>query len=166
MKKLLLAAIFLTGILKAQDHTVQSIGYVPPHSYMQNNTFIDTDDIYSDPIPVGFNFEFYGVEYTELLIGGNDVINFNASEAYGFCLWQFEEGVPNIDRVIKNSIYGAFHDLLPENSSTSQINYAFYQTAPNRIFVINFYQVAYFQYTEITATSQIVLYKTTNNIFI
>ena len=164
MKKLLLVLIFFTGVLNAQDYTVQSIGFTPPHSYVQTNSDINVDDGYSGVLPIGFDFEFYGNLYSQLIIGGNGVINFNASEANSYCIWTFSEDIPSIDLEIKNAIYGVYHDLDPSISTISEINYAYYGTAPNRRFVVNFYEINHFTCNDIATTTQIVLYETTNNI--
>ena len=36
-----------------------------------------TDDSFSGPVPIGFNFTFYGNVFTQCTIGSNGIISFN-----------------------------------------------------------------------------------------
>lgn len=166
MKVKLLLLVFLLNFLciQAQDYVVESIGFNPPHSYIQTGTSIDADDEFSNLIPLDFDFDFYGITYSDVVIGGNGVINFNVFEAGEYCAWVFEEDIPDINMDIKNSIYGVYHDMDPSANQTNEINYAQYGTAPNRRFVVNFYQVPHFSCNNLITTVQIVLYETTNTI--
>ncbi len=136
---LLLIVSFLN--LKAQDYVVESIGFTPPHSYIQEASGVLLDDGYSGVIPLGFDFEFYGIIYNEVVIGGNGILNFNISVANGYCPWEFEQDLPSETMQIKNSIFGVYHDMNPTVSQDAEINFSQYGTTPNRRFVVNFYQV-------------------------
>ena len=159
---LLLLVSFLN--LKAQDYVVESIGFTPPHSYTQVDSGVQLDDQYSGVISLGFDFEFYGNTYSEIIIGGNGILNFNISNANGGCPWNFDQDIPSTSLDIKNSIFGVFHDMDPSTSQDAEINFAQYGTVPNRRFVVNFYQVPHFSCNDIESTIQVVLYETTNNI--
>ncbi len=166
MKFKLLLVVFLLNILciTAQDYVVESIGFAPPHSYTQINSNVNIDDGYSSVIPLGFDFDFYGITYSNVVIGGNGILNFNISEAENSCPWNFSFDIPSVGLEIKNSIFGVYHDMDPSVSEDAEINYAQYGTVPNRRFVVNFYQVPQFSCNEIISTIQVVLYETTNTI--
>lgn len=164
MKKLLLFAVFTAFSiqLSAQGYTVEAIGYNPPHSYVNIPTTLMIDDFYSEVIPLDFDFEFYGQTYNELVIGTNGVISFDTSLASGYCPWNFEEDVPDINFPIKNAILAPYQDYNPGISG--ELNYATYGTAPNRRFVLNLYQLPLFACNDLFNTIQVVLYETTNTI--
>ncbi len=166
MKVKLLLLVFLLNFLwiNAQDYVVESIGFNPPHSYILMNANVNMDDVYTGIIPLGFDFDFYGITYSNVVVGMNGVINFDTFYAGTVCPWQFDEDIPSINMEIKNSIFGVYHDMDPSVSSDEEINYAQYGTAPNRRFVVNFYQVPHYGCNEIRSTVQIVLYETTNTI--
>ncbi|WP_443633022.1 T9SS type A sorting domain-containing protein [Candidatus Marifrigoribacter sp. Uisw_064] len=166
MKKitLLLLLSFVACSITAQDYVVESIGFNPPHSYIQANANTNSDDLYSGIIPIGFDFEFYGNTYNDVVIGGNGIINFDTTLAGGFCPWTFDQDLPSTTMETNNAIFGAYHDMDSSVSSTDEVNYAQYGTAPNRRFVVNFYLVPHFQCNDIISTFQIVMYETTNNI--
>jgi len=161
---LLLLLSFVSLSITAQDYVVESIGFTPPHSYLQEGTGINIDDGYSNVIQLGFDFDFFGNTYNEVVIGGNGIINFDIGLAGGFCPWAFEEDLPSTTMQTKNAIFGAYHDMDPSVSSIDEINYAQYGTAPNRRFVVNFYLVPHFSCNDIESTFQIVMYETTNDI--
>lgn len=168
MKKItiLFYLLLVCMVGQAQDYVVQSIGYNPPHSYNQESTLINIDDIYSDAIDIGFTFNFYGEDHNQLVIGSNGVLNFDITNANGFCDWQFEEGVfPYLEFPIKNSILGPYHDVdvsVVDNPDVAYINYGQFGTAPNRRFVVNFYENPQFSCNDLISTSQVVIYETTN----
>ena len=168
MKVKLLLFVFLLNFLciNAQDYIAESIGFNPPHSYIQMNANVNMDDQYTEVIPMGFDFDFYGITYSNVVIGMNGVINFNISSAGDYCEWQFDNNIPNVNFPIRNSIFGVYHDLDPVVSQNEEINYAQYGTAPNRRFVVNFYEVPHYSIScnNLISTIQTVLYETTNNI--
>ncbi len=166
MKKSLIIIYLFLFILnvQAQDYVVESIGFTPPHSYTQVDSNVDIDDMYSGVINLGFDFVFYSNTYNEAIIGDNGIINFDVVEANGSCPWNFFQDIPSEAMEIKNSIFGVYHDMDPGVSQEDEINYAQYGTAPNRRFVVNFYQIPHFSCNDLISTIQVVLYETTNTI--
>ena len=51
-----------------------------------NQVFL-TDDSYSAPVNIGFNFDFYGNTYNQLTIGSNCILSFDLALANGYCPW-------------------------------------------------------------------------------
>ncbi|WP_203295280.1 gliding motility-associated C-terminal domain-containing protein [Luteirhabdus pelagi] len=129
-------------------------------------TNLTIDDQWTAPIDITFPFNFYGNEYTELVIGANGQISFDTSLAGGFNDWGIEPGelLPiNNSSFPFNTIFGAFHDMDPGvNPAPDRINYFITGTAPFRIFVLNFNAIPQFSCNDISSTQQIVLYETYN----
>ena len=157
---------------KATDsYTVSSIPFTNLFSYtslnlIPNNPSGYNDDYWTSPISLPFEFSFYGNCYTSLMIGTNGVITFDFTNqtSFGVCPFLYELSIPNTNFPVLNAIYGVFQDLNYSNSSPTQsINYYTAGTAPNRVFVINYYEMPhYFNQSNNFQSSQIVLYETTN----
>ena len=130
------------------------------------STSLTIDDRYSNPVPIGFTFPFYGTPYTQLLASANGYLTFDISLADAFSDWNLTPGnVPNAsyDPAL---IMGPWHDLDPSvtNSPTQQIKYNLVGTAPTRKWVLSFYKVPLFQAAcnpLIENTHQIVLHEST-----
>src|SRR5690554_2146910 len=55
---------------------------------LDNPTYVSlTDDKFSGVIPMGFVFNFYGIDYNKCLIGSNGMISFDLSKANGYNGW-------------------------------------------------------------------------------
>lgn len=158
-----LTASFLnTG--ETSDYEATSIPYDPPFPFTGGTPVsVNTDDVWSETIPLPFEFCFYGENYTEFLIGSNGVMTFDTvdNEPGGFCDWSFSESVPN-PNLISAAIFGAYMDIDPSVGGSGTINYAFFGEAPCRTLVVNFPSIPYFSCNNQSMTSQIVIYETTN----
>ena len=127
------------------------------------------DDEWSNLIPLPFKFCFFGVSYYQLSIGSNGIITFDSTvipNSPGACTWSltsYTTGIPNplMTSTPKNSIMGPYQDIDPAFGGV--ITYQTIGTAPYRIFVVNYYNDAYYSCRRSdTATSQILLYEGTN----
>jgi len=117
-------------------------------NFGENGIFLDNstplfmgDDEYSQVIPIGFNFSFYGNTYNQCVIGTNGIISFDLAKANGYCSWDLTNsgGLPNNSNSdAKNSIMPAYHDLdpTPFASPQGQIVFQTIGNAPNRRFVV------------------------------
>lgn len=144
------------------SYEVCSIDFNPPYAFNTGTPiFVNQDDIYSGVVNLPFNFCFYGNTYSQLVVGANGVISFNAAYANQFCPWAFNQNVPNANLPL-NAIFGAYHDMDP--SICGSVRYGVLGVAPCRVFVVNFDQVCHFSCTNLRTTQQIVLYETTNAI--
>lgn len=122
-----------------------------------------TDDQYSGIIPLGFTFNYFGVDYTQCLISSNNYITFNTGSANGYSPWSIPGPVPgNGVTELFNSVMGPWQDILPPSGGA--VRYAMFGTAPNRVFVTSFCSVAMFSCTNLYFTSQIKLFEGTNEI--
>jgi hypothetical protein len=156
----LVAVPFETGATSSYE--VNSIPYNPPYPFNAGiPAFVGIDDIWSDIIPLPFNFCFFGNTYNQIVIGANGLITFDITNANMYCPWPFTNSIPN-PALPLNSISGAYHDIDP--SICGNIYYDVFGAAPCRTFVVNFDQVCHFQCNSIVTTQQIVIYETTNAI--
>ena len=126
-----------------------------------NGTPIDTwenngDDGYFN-LPLGFDFPFYDIVYTDAFIGTNGYISF------GQGYWEyFFEGIPHPSNP-NNAIYGFGVDLTPQIDSIPQgaVYYRFLTapnlTAPNRL-VVEWDQVPHYPDID-PVTFEIILYE-------
>ena len=129
-------------------------------------TSISTDDKWSHLITIPFDFKFFGNTYNQLIIGDNGVVSFDINRSSpqtqkpdDYCQWQFNTTLPSTD-MFRNAIFGAYHDLYIPAGGT--IEYYTSGTAPERIFVITFDNVAHYSCNSDKTTQRILLYETTN----
>ena len=127
-----------------------------------------TDDVYSPTIPIGFCFQFYGLTYTQCVVGSNGLITFTAADANDYCPWSFSAALPS-NSLPMNSIMAPFHDIDPSinpASGTSDIKYKTIGTAPCRTFIVSWSNTPMFSGScnSLIADQQLILYETTNYI--
>ncbi|MBA4152905.1 fibronectin type III domain-containing protein [Flavobacterium sp.] len=168
------ATFFETG--DTTTYNVSSIPFTPPFPFTGGiPTSVDIDDRWSNVIDLPFNFCFFGQNYTKALVGSNGVISFDiqgevpggAQIPDGYCAWPFTQTIPNAAFPIKAAIYGPYQDINPAVTTPPaqpSINYQVLGTAPCRVLVVNFSEVAQFSCNTSVPlqTSQIVLYETSN----
>lgn len=158
-----LSATFLqTG--ETSSYEVAPIGYNPPFPSTGGTPIsVNTDDVWSDPIPLPFDFCFYGGTYSEILIGSNGVITFDLvnNEPNGFCDWSFSDPIPS-NNLFSTTIFGPYMDIDPSIGGSGIINYTIFGEVPCRTMVVNFPVIPYFSCQELNMTTQIVIYETTN----
>jgi len=115
-----------------------------------------TDDQWSGVIPLPFPFTFYGNVYNQCIIGSNNEIGFNTANAGLYNTWPISNALPSATPAdLHNCVMGPWQDLLPPSGGT--IKYATVGTAPNRVFVADYCNVAMFQCTSLTYSSQLQL---------
>lgn len=158
-----LSATFLqTG--ETTSYEVAPIDYNPPFPSTGGTPIsVNTDDIWSDPIPLPFDFCFYGGTYSEILIGSNGVITFDLvnNEPNGFCDWSFSDPIPS-NNLFSTTIFGPYMDIDPSIDGSGIINYTIFGEVPCRTMVVNFPVIPYFSCEDLNMTTQIVIYETTN----
>ena len=136
-------------------------------------TSINTDDVWSDVIDLGFEFCFFGETYNQVLIGSNGVLSFELENANGFNGWNIDPGdtLPNGTNTTLSqaNIFGVAHDIDP--GDCGEINYIVLGSYPARQFVVNYNDVCHFGFScvdengnDYTSTSQIILYESSNSI--
>lgn len=153
----------------AQTYTVQSIPYTP-YPYAGDGTEIPiVDDQYSDIIPIGFTFNFFGNNYSELLVATNGYLTFDLLDATGYSPWNIAGPIPDSIATYAptNAIMGPWHDIYPGAFGApfpGTVGYALYGAAPYRRFVVSYYEIPYFSCVDSSYTGQIILYETINAI--
>jgi hypothetical protein len=119
------------------------------------------DDQWSPVINLPFPFTFYGNVYNQCIIGSNGEVGFNIASANMYNTWPIGAPVPSINPLdLRNTVMGPWHDLYPPGGGT--IRYATVGTAPNRIFVADWCNVAMFSCTFQQCSQQIQLHENGN----
>lgn len=123
-----------------------------------------TDDSWTPLIPMGMSFNFYGSSYSNIVIGSNGIVSFNAANASAYCAWSLS-GTPLPSSSVaqcNNSLMVAHQDLNPSNGTSGPIQYQLLGTAPNRQFVILYNGVTMFSCTNSCAYIGYIFYETSN----
>lgn len=147
------------------SYSVQSIPYAP-FSYTTGTSIIaNQDDIWSSVLNLGFPFCFYGNTFTQGVVGSNGQLTFSLGVANQTNGWSITAPIPSLANMPGNTICAAFRDIDP--TSSGNIYYATYGTAPCRSFVISWNNIPMFSNpgscTGIpNSTFQLVLHETTN----
>lgn len=119
-----------------------------------------TDDQYSQVIPIGFSFNFYGNNYNQCLISTNGYITFDLSGAGGYSPWSISNPIPSSANPT-DAIMGPWQDVNPGVGGS--ILYASFGTAPNRRFVVQ-WDNPMFSCTSMCFGNQIIIYEGSNEI--
>jgi len=165
------AGYFYAG--QTTTYTAIPIPYLPNPYNVGTPILVNIDDTWSNVINLPFNFCFYGVNYSQVVIGSNGIISFNTTVAGAICPWSFTGTAPLPSATVPvNSIMGIYQDIDPTNQGS--IYYQLAGTAPCRKLIVSYYNIPYFGDPNsvsvgacsqpLFATTQIVLYETTNAI--
>lgn len=125
--------LFFTGllnlwccILHGQSYTLSQTGTYAIE--IDNPTFISANGDEITQIPIGFNFDFFGVTYTDCFVGGDGFITFN-SDSYMYCCGQ---EIP--DAAGPNNLIAAAWS----NMDFVSVHYEVFGTEPYRRLVVTF----------------------------
>ena len=158
----LTATPFATGA--TTTYTVGSIAHTPPIAYNQaggNAVSVGTDDVWSNPISLPFNFCYFGTNYTTINVGSNGTIQFGGGTAGGsFQPWSYTASCPSTALTTAGDIFGVYHDIDPTVAGT--VKWYLLGTAPCRIFVVSYNELGHFSCNALRSTHMMVLYETTN----
>ena len=147
-----------TQIKSTTTYTVSNILFAPFAYGPQLPTTINmNDDSQSGPFQIGFNFCFFGNNYSQFYIGSNGWISFSSGQPTTFT----STPIPSLAATVpKNSIMGPWQDWHP--GLGGQISYQMQGTAPCRRLVVTWSNIPMYQCTNIFGSFQIVIYETTN----
>jgi gliding motility-associated-like protein len=123
---------------------------------------LNVDDGFSGVIPIGFNFDFYGNTYNQVVVSSNMYLSFDITQANGYSPWSINNAIPNPANPL-NAIMYPWQDINPSASPTDFIGYKTVGTAPNRKFYIVYKNIPMFNST-IEACSGVILYEGSNKI--
>ena len=127
-----------------------------------NDANIYVDDTYGGVIDMGFDFEFYGNAYNQVILSSNNYLSFNVANAGAYSNWAINQPVPNNFDAPLNAILCPWQDIYPGVNGNGTIQYATIGQAPNRVFIASFCGIPMFSCTDICYSSQIKLYETSN----
>jgi hypothetical protein len=121
-------------------------------------TFIGLgDDQVSGAVPLGFNFDFYGIPYSQAYVSSNGFLTFNSDSDDGCCNGQF---LPSNNSDPSNLIAGFWDDL---NLPQGNIRYQTTGTAGSQQLVVGFYDVQHY-FNGPPVTFEMILFEGSNNI--
>ncbi|MFM7645713.1 MAG: gliding motility-associated C-terminal domain-containing protein [Sphingomonadales bacterium] len=156
-------------IKQTNEYVTTTPAYLPFSYSTTTGTVISSiyvDDTWSQPIPIGFNFCYYGNTFLSILVGSNSGFTFDISRAgsgSGYSISTTTGAIPNTSYA-PNMIFGPYHDINPAiTSANRRIEWRVEGTAPTRRFIASFNDVLYFgtSCTTQRATHQMVLYEST-----
>jgi hypothetical protein len=128
------------------------------------NAGVTFDDRYTGVLPIGFNFNFYGVNYTQCVIGSNGMINFNVGVAGTYHPWPISAALLG-NASARNAICGPWCDMDITTIQGGTVTFATSGVAPFRRFTATWCTVPMYN-NGICAgqrtTTQIILYETCN----
>lgn len=146
-------------------YSIQSIPYTPYSFNTGTSIIANQDDIWSGITPLGFNFCYFGNTFSNCIIGSNGQLSFNTTLANGSDGWAISAAIPSLADMPGNTICAAFRDTDP--TSSGNIYFAYYGTAPCRALVVSWDNVPMFGSScsaTPNSTYQLVLYENTNYI--
>lgn len=120
-----------------------------------------SDDQYSGVIPMTFDFAYYGNIYNQLVISSNSYVTFDLTQAGGGSAWGINTASPNA-ATTNNRIMFPWQDTNPDTGGI--ISYMVCGEAPNRVFIVDYFEVGMFSCAGITFTNQLKLFETSNRI--
>jgi gliding motility-associated-like protein len=148
-----------TPIYETVDYALDQIDYNPFPFIGANEVTVNSDDAYSNPIDLPFEFCFYGGFYDQVVLGSNGLVSFDvAANAGGFNAWQINDPIPGNNDML-NAIACPFHDINP--ASGGGFYSSVYGVAPFRVVVFSFNNVNAFS-CQTTSTQQVAMYESTN----
>jgi hypothetical protein len=133
--------------------TAQAISFAPESGPLANSVLLGDDET-TGPLPIGFEFAFFGNRYTTVKVSSNGFIGFDADMSHGCC----SGGVLPSDDGVNNLIALAWTDLYPPGGG--QIAYETRGSAPNRRLIISYTAVPWCCEAGVDrVTSQVILYE-------
>ncbi|MDQ3516172.1 MAG: hypothetical protein M3403_05290, partial [Gemmatimonadota bacterium] len=119
------------------DYTVASIPIGQDPTPTGTHPNLGDDDFTTGLIPIGFDFEFFGVTYSQVNISTNGLVGFDAGMRDGCCNG---EPIPLTD-LPNNVIAALWSDLTPDEGG--QVTYGVIGLAPSRRFVVHYRNVSF-----------------------
>jgi hypothetical protein len=114
-----------------------------------------TDDSVSAAIPIGFTFNYAGLNYTQLYIASNGMLFFNATLPTGTWWTNSTVATAQVTYTISNALMPYWDDLNPAGVA-GRVKYQTLGVTPNRQFVVSYLAVPHFSGAG-TNTFQVVL---------
>ena len=113
---------------------------------------------------IGFTFNFYGTNYTQVAVSSNGYLNFDSGPS-DFYPDDFDNDCPIPDANDPNTaIYALWDDLDP--SAGGEIYVYTSGTAPGRVFIVQYHNVPFWDDNDVTVRFQVILVESSNLILI
>lgn len=140
---------------------------LPPEVYYQGiSSGLNGDDNGSAALPIGFDFTFYGNTYSQFYITSNGMITFSDyryTVDWGNWPYYVNTAIPNTNSP-NNYIAAFWDDTTAYNDLNERILYKTLGTAPNRMLVVQYTNVGFYNDPTPLGTFFIILYEGSNNI--
>jgi len=146
----------ILGILASTSYLQSTTAY-NPDSYTTGTSVFLSDDSQTGILPIGFPFCYFGVQYTNCIIGSNNWLGFVAGQT---STWVTVPIPSNTGNAPRGTIMGPWQDINP--GVGGQIRYQVHGTPPFRRLKVAYNNVPMFSCTGLLYTSQIIIYETTN----
>lgn len=125
------------------------------------NSGISIDDVYSAIQPIGFTFNYYGINYTDVVIGPNGTLCFDLTRAGAFDPFTISAVLLGNPSKL-NNICGPWCDIDISVPDGGTITYSLTGVAPFRKYVVTFCRDRMYSCTTQITSTQIIIYETTN----
>lgn len=125
-------------------------------------SLVNTDDIHSDLVNIGFDFNFYGNVYNQCVLSANGYITFDFAQVGLYSPWPINAAIPDPGVVPENAILAPWHDIDP--GVDGSIVFGTYGVAPNRVFYVVWCNVPMFSCNDLISSQYLLLYETSNKI--
>ena len=170
MKKIVfLISVFCLGvqplysqIILNNDTTVCGMQTFTLHAISSAVDSLVTDDVYTDVVDIGFNFDFYGNTYNKMLISSNGYVTFDTTNAAAYSPWVIGMPIPNPGVEPENAIMVTWQDTDPNIGGA--IYFGSYGASPNKVYVVTWCAIPMFSCNQLIYTSQLRMYEGSNKI--
>ena len=139
---------------ETSQYTTTFPSYSSPLPYNSGTVIPSSDDVVSGPFNIGFNFNFFGNNYSQFYVCSNGWVGFSAGQTNGYTA----SFIPNGGSP-RNVIMADWEDLFP---GSANIFYQTIGTAQNRQLVVSFFNCPHYGCRSNLHTFQFVLYESTN----
>lgn len=162
---MLFAGLALAALVGLLTHPVAAL---PPETYIQGTEIasLSTDDYRECGIAIGFTFNYYGADYTQLCASTNGFVTFDAL-ASGNSPTHYQnqplDSTAGASTLPTTLIAPYWADLMSHNSKEMVIT-GETGSAPNREFVVQWTNFGFYNDNTPLGTFQIILYETSNNV--
>ncbi|EAQ39850.1 fungalysin metallopeptidase (M36) [Dokdonia sp. MED134] len=127
----------VTNFSPGDGYTIDQSGIFSPENITGGTTLNLSDDETSGPVPLGFDFSFFGETYSTAIVSSNGFLTFENNSNSGCCSGEF---IPS-QSAINNYIAFAWSDLFPPGGN-GIVRYTTIGAAPNRVFVLDFIDIS------------------------
>lgn len=123
--------------------------------------FSGADDGVAGPFPIGFDFCYFGNNYTQFWVGTNGWVSFSPGQPTTYTSASIPSAVNTVPR---NCVMGPWQDWWSNLNGSGNISYQTVGSYPSRKLVVSYYQLPMFQCTSLLGTFQIVLNECDNTV--